>query len=224
MNKKGYYIFLIMSFMGLSLFTACGPSDSDSSGVESIPIPVTIDANLPTPEPTEQTAVVSESQETLTIAEDGYPSPEDAYPSPDYPSPAASQDSESTTTEPNKDLPEPEQGTGVIGGILAKEIFEDGTYIPGHVVSLNLALTLLDSNGEPAMLRQSDDGLQAELLDTAGLFIFRSVPPGIYGVVANIGITQFPLTDEDGETIYIDVVANQVEDAGILLIRLPNSE
>ena len=223
MNKKGYSIFLIISFMGLSLFTACGPSDSDS-GVETVPIPVTIDPNLPSLEPTEASATASENQETLTIAESGYPSPEDGYPSPDYPGPAASQDSESAVADPDRDLPQPAQDTGVIGGVLAREVFEDGTYIPGQVVSLNLAVTLLDSNGEPAMLRQSDEDLQAELLDTAGLFIFRNVPPGIYGIVANIGITQFPIVDETGETIYIEVVANQVEDIGILTIHLPNSE
>jgi len=219
MFKKPLFIFIVFSFLSLSMLGACGSSDTDPR-VEQNVIPVTIDPNLPTAES------VSPTVPPETVVDSGYPAPvsDDGYPALEgYPEPENESD-QSGVVVGDVDLPQPSEGVGTIGGTLALEIFDDGTYRPASVAALNLATILYDSNGDAAMLRSNDGDLQAEFLDTGGIFIFSNVPPGTYGLMADIGISKFTLTDENGEPIFVTVEQSQVTDMELVLLRLPDVE
>lgn len=158
---------------------------------------------------------------TASPTESGYPSPfNQVTPAPGYP--AAEQPLEGVLPEPPnppRDLPPANSDAGVVGGVLIREITDQG-FLPLTPKALFLAEIVLNDAGEAAFLRHNENSPTAELFPT-GIFVFNNVPPGEYGLVIDVGFSQFPITDENGEEVLVNVVAGQANDLGQLIVTLP---
>lgn len=121
--------------------------------------------------------------------------------------------------DPERAIPNPDSNTAAIGGVLIREVGENG-YLPVVPQALYLGKVLLNSAGEQALISQGSDSPQAQLFQT-GVFIFSDVPPGTYGLVIDLGFSQFPLTDESGVDLLIDVEGGKAYDLGQVMVALP---
>jgi hypothetical protein len=169
---------------------------------------------------------------TVAISPTNQPSEDGAYPSPlttatlpqGYPESDASQNNGNYLAEPpnpERQLPEASAESAVIGGVLLQE--EPGLgYIPLIPLKFLLGKVLFTDSGEPAYIRTGGDSSSAELFDT-GIFVFHAVEPGEYGLVVDLGFTQFPILNEDGTPRTINVTSGQVLDLGQVITQIPTS-
>lgn len=203
--KKNWLISVLI-FLAIGLLTACADSQPD----DELSI-MTATPGGPTPAP-----VVTEAS---SESETGYPSPANANSS-NSAYPAATMEgivSDLPATE--LELPEAGVDFGVVGGVLASEITGQG-YLPITPQSLTLGVVLtFEETGQPAYIRSSDDGPKAELLPT-GVFIFRNVPPGEYGLVMDLGFGTFPVQNNEGIFLFT-VEPGQALDLGTVLTIFP---
>lgn len=168
----------------------------------------------PTATPLSQQTTPSQS------SSDGYPGSIAAYPAsgPSYPVPTR----EGLVTEPPNpvvELPGASATTAVIGGTLIQEITGQG-FIPLNPYQFILGELIYNDQGEPVLLNYSDESLRAETFDT-GIFIFRNVPPGTYGLILNLAVAEFPIRDDAGQELLITVEAGDVIDLGQFFVDLP---
>ena len=82
-----------------------------------------------------------------------------------------------------------------------------------------LGAVLTNDQGEQFYVRVREEGLKAEVFPT-GVFIFRNVPPGRYGIAIDIGYAQF-LLEPNGEPLLFDIVGGEVKDLGQIITSLP---
>lgn len=171
--------------------------------------------NLPEDSPVSQDSTPSESgyplRDTQVNGESGYPSNEQAKPT-----------VEGLLTTPPKlelDLPEAEVDSGVIGGVLIREIVDEG-FIPFQPRELILAQVVYDEKNTPAFIRHNETSLRAELFPT-GIFLFTNVPPGTYGLIVDAVAFQFPVYDEDNNELFLEVKPGEVLNLGQLIISTP---
>lgn len=171
--------------------------------------------------PTATPATDQSGSPTAVPSTDGYPSTDSAYPSTSgmsYPAPTR----EGFVTEPPNpvvELPEGSATTAVVGGSLIQEITGEG-FIPLDPHQFILAEIIYNSDGEPALLNYTDSSIRAETFPT-GVFIFRNVPPGTYGLILNLAIAEFPIKDDSGQELLITVEAGDVVDLGQFFVDLP---
>lgn len=203
--KKNWLIGVMICLI-IGLLTACGdtPPDNELTIMTATP-------GGPTPVP----LVTEASSESET----GYPAPANANSS-NSAYPAATLEGVVTDLpEAELDLPEAGVDFGVVGGVLASEITGQG-YLPITPQSLTLGTVLnFNETGQPAYLSSSDDGIKAELLPT-GVFIFRNVPPGEYGLVMDLGFGIFPIQNDEGVFLFT-VEPGQALDLGTVLTVFP---
>ena len=113
------------------------------------------------------------------------------------------------------DLPAADPTSGIIGGVLVRE-FEGNQFFPVTPAALLLSQPIYGSSGNSVLFKIPEDAIRAELLPT-GIFIFRNVPPGEYGIVIDLAVSQQPLEDENGQ-IVITVEAGQAYDLGPIVV------
>lgn len=154
-------------------------------------------------------------------SEDAYPGP--ATPeesSPGYPGPDPEQEELlPEPPDPDVELPAPEGETSTLGGVLVQRVGEEG-FLPFSPHELILAEMVYTTDGEPAFISYDEGSPRAETFDT-GIFIFRQVPPGTYGLIANLAVTEFALKNEAQEEILITVEPGEVVDLGRIMVDLP---
>jgi len=111
----------------------------------------------------------------------------------------------------------PEAGKANLKGQI---VITDQTYLLGE---LYLAAAVQTSNPEIYLLELDEENSPRALLDrTTWNFLFLNVEPGKYGLVAWEPMQSAPLSDaETGETLYIDLAADQVLDIGTLFLPGP---
>lgn len=119
---------------------------------------------------------------------------------------------------PELTLPEVSGETGVIGGILIREISGTG-FAPLEPHELILAEVIRSEDGR-GLLAYGDESLRAEMLPT-GVFVFKNVPPGEYGLIVNLAIAEFPVRDQSGNEVLINVDSGQAVDLGQVIIEMP---
>lgn len=120
---------------------------------------------------------------------------------------------------PERTLPSAGEVTGVVGGVLVREVVGQG-FLPLMPRALFLGEIVHNSAGEPAYLSQSVDSPQAQLFQT-GVFIFNSVPPGAYGLIVDLGFAQFPVRTADGNELLVTVEAGKALDMGQVFVSVP---
>lgn len=88
---------------------------------------------------------------------------------------------------------------------------------------LYLAAAVPTSNPEIYLLELDEEGSPRALLDrNTWDFIFLNVEPGKYGLIAWEPLQSSPIDDaETGETLFIDLAADEVHDIGVLYFPHP---
>lgn len=120
------------------------------------------------------------------------------------------------SSQPDLELT-PEAGKAILKGRI--EITEE-TYLLGE---LYLATAVPTSNPDIYLLELDEDNSPRALLDrTTWGFMFLNIEPGKYGLIAWEPLQSAPLVDpETGETLYIDLAADEVHDIGVLYFPHP---
>ena len=201
--------FIFTVFIALMLLSACGPAQEDTSNQEG-PAQREDGPATPLSPAAVDESVTEESNETV---DEPYPGAEAALkpPTAPYPGPTI----EGLQAEPpntERNLPAADSETGIVGGILIREITGEG-FAPFSPHKLILGEIVNLDSGEPAYVGASGESPTAELFPT-GIFIFRDISPGDYGLVMDIGITQVLV----GDTFTVE--AGQVIDLGQVIIEL----
>lgn len=225
-------VFVVAAFLLLSL-AACGPANSDEDATvapEDGPPAESDEAGEPTP------TVVSEEEAPPgeNAGEEAYPGPgaEAAYPGTDgeeegsesgYPSPGARRAAEISPDPPDPERTLPEASSddlATVGGVLVEEIADEG-FVPLMPVELTLGRIIETTAGDPAFLSAGSASPKAELFPT-GVFIFRNIEPGTYGLIVDVGYTEFPVENPEGDLFMFDIEPGQVLDLGQVITPLPN--
>ena len=204
-------VLLILFIMVLMVACNSGEANIDVSSTETTQnITPSVDVN------TDQSSSDTESGypypgiELAESANSGYPADT-----------STTEDAFSEPPDPERNIPAPSADSGSVGGVLIREISDAG-FLPVMPQALYLGEILNDSEGREALIAQGEDSPQAQLFQT-GVFIFDNIAPGTYGLVIDIGVSQFPITGEDGQPLLITVEANKVLDLGQVIIKVPNS-
>lgn len=202
--------------------TACNSGTTNNSTTNTTP-----DDNK-----TNQGTTTNNTAPVETPAESGYPGAsvsESGYPGTaavaanidGYPGVAVPDNIVPEPPNPERDIPAPAENTGSIGGVLIREISGAG-FSPVVPKALYLGQILKDSEGRQALIAQGDDSPSAQLFPT-GVFLFNNITPGTYALVIDIGVSQFPVTGEDGSQLLIDVEPGKALDLGQIIVELPGS-
>ncbi len=192
---------LIYFCIALLLFTACNGNETSDTFV--------------TPPITD--VVVTPVGETTT-SQGGYPVPEgnlSAYPVP----PDSTEEFLTEPPDPERELPVTSGDKGALAGVLVREVVDKG-FIPLNPRDLILAKVVLNSNGEMAFLSYSEESIKAETFPT-GVFVFRDIPPGTYGLVVNLVVSTFPVRNSEGVELTFVVEAGKAVDLGQIIVQLP---
>ena len=197
--------FIFTVFIVLMLMSACGPAQEDASNQEGS---VLLEDSTATPQSPAAVDKPSPGDEPYPGTNAALKPPTAPYPGPTIEGLQA----EPPNTERN--LPAADSETGIVGGILIREIVGEG-FVPFSPQKLILGEIITLDTGEPAYVGASGESPNAELLPT-GIFIFRNISPGDYNLVVDIGITQFLV----GDTFTVE--AGQVIDLGQVIIELPD--
>jgi hypothetical protein len=208
--------FIFTVFIVLMLMSACGPAQKDASNQEGSALLEDSTATPLSPAAVDE-PVVEEGNgivDETSPGDEPYPGANAALKSPAAPYPGPTIEglqAEPPNTERN--LPAADNETGIVGGILIREIVGEG-FAPFSPHKLILGEILTLDTGEPAYVGASGESPSAELLPT-GIFIFRDISPGDYNLVVDIGISQFLV----GDTFTVE--AGQVIDLGQVFVNLP---
>ncbi len=196
----------------------CGNTPQPNQGPD---ISVNIDPDLPTAVPDPTAAPVEDA--SLEVAEPESAVASGAYPEPEVESaadyPAPSEQGSAELPDPERNVEVANQETGAVGGVLVREL-DNGGYQSVVPIDLFLAEMVLDSNGQPMFVGKTDASPSANLFDT-GVFVFQNVVPDTYGLIIDLGFSQFPINDENGEIRLVEVVSGEAIDLGQVFVELP---
>ncbi|MDX1664300.1 MAG: hypothetical protein R3272_10925 [Candidatus Promineifilaceae bacterium] len=209
---------IVVSILVLLLLIGCRPEPApDETGPTIAVQTVTPDAQA-----------VPDAEEVAEEEEDGvegYPAPEITQPQ-GYPADAGGLPTpEGLLPSPPDPEREPLQAEGeqaTIGGVLVREVGDDG-YLPLVPRALILAELLTSEAGTARYLRQNESSPRAELFDT-GVFLFRNVSPGTYGLIVDLGFAQYIVEDENGEALTFTVGPGEALDLGQVFVQVPTEQ
>lgn len=222
MKLKTISVLLLgVSIAAFLLLSACGSEEAmQDSQSQDLPPETTIQPTITT---SNETSSYPEPEGTDVKDSSAYPDPEEADGEDNlaYPGPSNSDLGDISPEPPNPsfDLPDAGGETGVVGGILIQEMVGEG-FIPFSPYELILAEVIEDTEGNPSLIGYDEDSLRAQMFPT-GVFIFENIPPGEYGIVANLAVYEFPLQELDGSRLLITVEAGQATNLGQIITQLP---
>ncbi|MEZ4510982.1 MAG: hypothetical protein R3C62_03830 [Chloroflexota bacterium] len=211
-HKTSIFQFFAL-FSLVLILAACGGGNTSSA--------------LPTPIP--ETNAPANSEPESIVAPDpgdnnsdanGYPAPETdqsivPYPGSEY------ETLQAEPPNPERELPAAGADVGVVGGVLIRELTDQG-FMPLNPQKLLLGEIVHTASDEPAYVSVDDQtSPQAELFPT-GVFIFRNVAPGTYGLVVDLGFTQFLVNQPDGSQFLFTVEPGQALDLGQVITQTTN--
>ena len=153
LHKKYSILLSIPIFFSFLLLSACGGNAAPAP--LPTPIPETNNSAAVTQTEAEPAAVAGDSGNTATT--DGYPAPDSGYVG------AAPEGVQAEPPNPERQLPAADGGTAVIGGVLIRELVEQGGYLPLVPQKLMLGEIVNTTDGSPAYISVNDqDSPQAE--------------------------------------------------------------
>ena len=210
--KKEQASFEKLLIVCLLFFFAIGCGNA--SPTSTPPSPTNTDATTP-----EATQATTNSEPT---SDTGYPGTNNQPQTSGYLSPEESIVVEGVSPnipDPEIIFPENNPNAGVVGGVLAREITDQG-YVPVQPRELILGKIVENNLGEQVLISVAADSQRAQLFAT-GIFLFSDIPPGDYGIVIDLGFTQFPLLNENGEQILLTIEGGKTIDLGQILVEIP---
>lgn len=223
-------IFLLIS-IALFAGVACGPATPEADATATLPPPTATQevdepAVTPTPDDSDEGSAIDNSA-------GAYPEPAEAsaYPGAEevatgnedgYPDPPVRRASEPVSEPPNpeRDLPESTGNLATVGGVLIEEILDHG-FVPLMPRELTLGSIVTTTEGEPAFLSTGSAAPKAELFQT-GVFVFRNIEPGSYGLIVDVGHVKFPVETPEGDLLIFELEPGEVLDLGQVITALPN--
>lgn len=173
--------------------------------------------------PAGETPRVGEAYPAPELSTGAYPGPSTTETPPGYPGPfnTTVPNFQPEPPNPDRELPDPSGQAGVVGGVLIYE--EPGLgYVPLAPVELVLGEILYTDGGEAAYIRKGADSPRAEILP-AGVFIFPTVAPGDYGLVVDLGYTEFTILEPNGTPKIITIESGKALDLGQVITQVPGS-
>jgi len=212
---KRHILYLNFSLLALLIvfsMVACNNGASD-----------TPDIRVETTTNTANDSQALEPTATVPAADAAYPAAgsEAAY-SPGYPVVTTLPEGISDTPpDPERIFPESASDRGTVGGVLVREITDQG-YLPVTPVELALGTYLENNNGDPSFIRFNDASPRAQLFNT-GIFMFTNVEPGTYALIINLGFTQFVVQNEAGYDLVVEVKAGEALDLGQVFVTIPEN-
>lgn len=214
--------FLIVVLIGLFILAGCGSNPTPQPTAISPSIQSTSTENVNVVTPVTEPTPASDSEQTVQNGDDSYPGVS-AIPTyaPAYPveKPSILLTAVPEPPNPERTVPEANQDSGVIAGVLIQEVIED-SFVPLQARGILLGEVLLTDTGEPAYVRANEASISAQLFET-GIFVFNEVPAGTYGLVVDLQYTEFLVNDESGNPILITVEAGQAIDLGQVITEIP---
>lgn len=201
MQRKLFPTRLMLTFFVVILFVVAGcntaPSPPEQQNTPVAPAP---------------------SDETENSSNAGYPDNQVAGGSGYESEPAPNPDILSEPPSADITAPEPVTG-GAVYGILVQEVSDEG-FLPLLPRGFHLAEVIMNSNGEPALIRRSVDSPKAELFQT-GVFVFNNVPPGDYGLLVDVGFNELTINDDSGNPMIITVEEATTQNLQQVFVELP---
>lgn len=166
---------------------------------------------------------VKQSSTAPVITEEGpieaYPKATNTYPPTTLPYPDPLHPTMTpVTVEPVQlplDLPQPAEGLATIGGLVVDKATsiappESLIYLaPVKYTDQGLAVVSLNRQRDPFTI-----------LPPNGVFVFRDVPPGEYGVVFFTPDISYLLEYDNGESVLVNLEPNQILDIGEFVVEL----
>ena len=213
-KKTSFFLPSFVLILILFFVSACGGGEASPPLPTPIPDTTSNEAATQTEAVSTNAPAIAESSEsTESTTADGYPAPDAGYlgtlPEGLQPEPP----------NPDRQLPEAGDGTAVIGGVLIRELVEEGGYLPLTPQRLLLGEIVSTTDGQPAYLSVDDQNSPTAELFPTGIFIFRNVPPGTYGLVVDLGFTQFLVNQPDGSQFLFTAEPNQALDLGQVITQ-----
>lgn len=202
MYKQLFWLLIIVMFSA-SCTLGIEPTDQ---AVSTIEVKITADQTQPGSE-TYSPYPYPEIQPTVPIVEDTYPEPE-------------SQSVivvESIPTPTPIIIPTPSEGLSIVTGLLLIDGEESRPYI--SVLYLGSTLKSSDPSFPPMIALSESDDPQAMQDPLTGRFLFTDVKPGTYALVIWTPASSFPILDETGQHLLIEVQAGEVKDLGVIPIN-----
>jgi hypothetical protein len=214
---KRHILYLNLSLLALLIVfsvVAC------NNGIPSDTPDIRVETTTNTDNIANQTPAPTDSAPAATAA---YPAAATASPySPGYPVPTTVPEGISDTPpDPDRVFPETANDRGTVGGVLVREITDQG-YLPVTPVELALGNYLENNDGEPSFIRLNDASPRAQLLNT-GVFMFTNLEPGTYALIINLGFTQFVIQNEAGYDLVVNVEAGKALDLGQVFVNIPEN-
>lgn len=194
----------------LATFVACGPSTPKTE----TPAPVAT-------QPSNETIQTPSAINTAEVPNSGYPGAAPAVVSayPGQPQPTE-EGALPEAPNPERDLPNPSSDLGVVGGVLVRQLTDSG-FLPLTPSNLYLAEVLENNKGEKTLISFTKEASPKAELFATGIFIFKDLKPGTYGLVIDLGFDQFPVAGEDGNPLLVEVEPNKALDMGQVFVTLP---
>lgn len=217
MPHKKTFFFLPSFVLILILFfvSACGGGEAAPPPLPT-PIPETTSDEAATQTeavPTNAPAIAENAESSESVATGGYPAPDAGYLG------ALPEGIQPEPPNPERQLPEAGSGTAVIGGVLIRELVEEGGFLPLTPQRLLLGEIVNTTDGQPAYLSVDDQNSPSAELFPTGVFLFSNVTPGTYGLVVDLGFTQFLVNQPDGSQFLFTVEPNQALDLGQVITQ-----
>lgn len=215
---------LVLIGLFVLFMAACGSSDPDTP---TTPEAQSTEVEQENPQATQAPpagGVEGEGGYPGPGGQSGYPGPAGAEGESGYPGPSAflPEGLLDEPPDPERDLPQADAGRATIGGVLVQEFVDEG-FVPLMPVELRLGTIVETTEGEAAFLRTNSNAPSAQLFPT-GIFVFRNVEPGTYGLVVDVGYTEFAIREENGEDLFMFTVEpGEVRDLGQVITPLPDS-
>ena len=202
----------ILTVIIILLLTACGSKDASESPATTTIVQSSTGATNPYP--------MEETPSNGTGSENPYPANQDseisAYPGPESSSQSQVAVSNSENFVSELVVPAPSSGRAVVIGQLVNA--QDNSPLL-TTLYLSIAETKDDPNLPPKVHFSADsDPMAVQDIDT-GQFMFSEVAPGKYAIVVLTASESFFLKDSAGNTLVIDVQADETKDVGVFAIE-----
>lgn len=215
---------ILLLLICVSLFVACNSAEDTPPSSENTGETQTDTSSNEVGDATSADNAVTSGSDNAQGAYPGAVVAEDtasgAYPGGIQPLPEGASE---TPPDPDRTLPEPDPDTGAVGGVLIRELNEGGGFVPVIPVGLYLGEVLYDEQGNPLLISRGDESPSAQVFQT-GVFLFNEVPPGEYGLVIDLGVSEFLLKDDSGKEYRVVVEAGQAQDLGQVMVSLPSGD
>ena len=133
--------------------------------------------------------------------------------SPNSPLPRTQASPTEETSESDLQVPTPSPGFGVVTGQIVAAVPAARPFLAGDIY----LAPVIHAEGEaslPFIRLKPDEDPKADRRNQQNEFVFVDVPPGNYGLIVHTPISNYLVSDGEGDTLVVEVKKNEVLDLG----------